>query len=402
MTNTQDGWKTRTMLFFVSQCITLFGSQIVQMAVVWYVTLQTKSGALIAAFSVCSYLPQFFIAFIGGVWADRYSRKTLIIGADLLIALVTLAMMLMMPHIEGETWMLAALLVMSVLRSVGAGIQQPAVNAVIPQLVKEEHLMRYNGINATMQSVVQFAAPAAAAAVLSSGTLRGALAVDIVTAAVGIGLFSLIRLPAQEKAQEKPSMLADVAAGARYAYGCRSVRAMLVVYGGFVFLTVPAGYLSGLLVSRAYGSAYGYLTATELVGFGGMMAGGFLMSVWGGFKSRRRTLALGLTLFGAMAIGMSVSRVFAVYLVFMGLYGVALTAVQTTVTTILQERTESAMQGRVFGLMGSLYASCYPFGMVLFGTMADSFSLRAIMVFSGAALIALAAIAYGHPHLREA
>ena len=82
--------------------------------------------------------------------------------------------------------------------------------------------------------------------------------------------------------------------------------------------------------------------------------------------------------------------------------GVALTAVQTTVTTILQERTESAMQGRVFGLMGSLYASCYPFGMVLFGTMADRFPLRAIMVFSGAALIALAAIAYGHPHLRDA
>lgn len=50
----------------------------------------------------------------------------------------------------------------------GAGIQTPAVNAVIPQLVPEDQLMRYNGINATMQSIVNFAAPAAAGAVLQS------------------------------------------------------------------------------------------------------------------------------------------------------------------------------------------------------------------------------------------
>ena len=135
------------------------------MAIVWYVTLQTNSGAWVAAFSVCSYLPQFFVSFIGGVWADRYNRKYLIIGADALIAAVTLAMLLIMPYITAEPMLLTALLLMSIIRSAGAGVQNPAVNAVIPQLVPEEHLMRYNGINATMQSVVQFGAPVAAAVV---------------------------------------------------------------------------------------------------------------------------------------------------------------------------------------------------------------------------------------------
>ena len=400
MMETQGNWRRRTIAFFASQCITLFGSQIVQMAIVWYVTLQTNNGAWVAAFSVCSYLPQFFVSFIGGVWADRHNRKYLIIGADALIAAVTLAMMLIMPHIAGESVLLAALLLMSIIRSAGAGIQSPAVNAVIPQLVPEEHLMRYNGINATMQSVVQFGAPAAAAVVLTMSTLRTTLLIDILTAVIGIGVFSCILLPKQEKSQEMTSVLADIGVGIRYAHSCMVVRKTLVIYGLFVFLTVPAGYLSGLLVSRVFGDTYWYLTAVELVGFGGMMLGGLLMSIWGGFKSRRLTLVAGLVMFGTMAIGMGVSRLFLLYLVLMTLYGIALTTVQTTITTMLQENSEASMQGRVFGLMSSLYSSCYPIGMALFGPLADTIPLQWIMVISGIALIMVAGTAHCDRHLK--
>ena len=394
MMKAQSNWRKRTILFFVSQCITLFGSQIVQMAIVWYVTLQTNSGAWVAAFSVCSYLPQFFVWFIGGVWADHYNRKYLIIGADALIAAVTLAMMLIMPYITAAPVLLTALLLMSIIRSAGAGVQNPAVNAVIPQLVPEEHLMRYNGINATMQSVVQFGAPAAAAVVLTMSTLRTTLLIDILTAVIGIGVFSCILLPKQEKSQEMTSVLADIGIGLRYAYSCITVRKTLIVYSLFVFFTVPAGYLSGLLVTRVFGDTYWYLTAVELVGFGGMMLGGLLMSIWGGFKSRRLTLSAGLGMFGTMAIGMGVSQHFILYLGLMALYGIALTTVQTTITTMLQENSEASMQGRVFGLMSSLYSSCYPIGMTLFGPLADTIPLQGIMIFSGVALIMVASTTY--------
>ena len=123
------------------------------------------------------------------------------------------------------------------------------------------------------------------------------------------------------------------------------------------------------------------MTAVELVGFDGMMLGGLLMSVWGGLKSCRLTLVAGLGMFGTMAIGMGVSRHFILYLVLMALYGIALTTVQTTITTMLQENAETSMQGRVFGLMSSLYSSCYPIGMALFGPLADSIPLQGIMFF---------------------
>lgn len=121
MDDTQrPAWQRRTILFLISQCITLFGSTLVQMALVWYATMQTSSGTWVAAFTVCSYLPQFLISFFAGVWADRYSRKRLIICADALIALVTLLMMLAIPHIPSEPALLGGLLLMSVIRSLGA------------------------------------------------------------------------------------------------------------------------------------------------------------------------------------------------------------------------------------------------------------------------------------------
>ena len=160
----KNGWRKKAVLFLVSQCITLFGSTLVQMAVVWYVTLETGSGVWVSAVSVSSYLPQFLISFPGGVWADRYHRKRLIIGADTATAAATLLMICLLPLLKGngetgEGLVLAGLLLMSVLRSAGAGIQTPAVSAVIPQLVPEAELLRFNGANAAMQAVVQFASP---------------------------------------------------------------------------------------------------------------------------------------------------------------------------------------------------------------------------------------------------
>ena len=389
MDEKQTNWKSQAMLFLISQCITLFGSTLVQMAIVWYVTIQTSSGVWVAAFTVCSYLPQFLISFVAGVWADRHSRKKLIIGADSLIALVTFLMVLVIPHITDKTVVLGGLLVMSVIRSFGAGIQTPAVNAVIPQLVPEDQIMRFNGINATMQSVVQFAAPAAAGVLLTINTISSTLIIDTATAIVGIGLLSAVIIPKQAIQNKGTSVFLDMKIGIKYTLSDKLIGKVLTVYGLFIFLCVPAGFLSQLFVSRVYGETYWYLTAVELAGFIGMVAGGILMSIWGGFKSRVTTMSVGLIAFGSLAIGMGLSKQFALYLALMIIYGVAITMVQTATTTLIQEKAEMSMQGRVFGLLGAMYSGFLPVGMAIFGPMADEISLKWIMIGSGIALIAL-------------
>ena len=379
----------KVILFLISQSVTLFGSTLVQMAVVWYATLLTSSGLWVAAFSVCSYFPQFLVSFWGGVWADRFPRKWLIAGSDAAIAAVTLAMAAAIPHIQDQTVLLFLLLLMSAVRSLGAGIQTPAVHAALPRLVPEEQLMRANGINAALQSLVQFAAPAAAGVVLVSSSLRNTLLIDVLTAALGIVLLCIVPLPFLRLPEEKTSVFQELKSGISYAVSNLDAGMLLLIYGGFVFLCVPAGYLSGLFVSRVYGESYGYLTAVELAGFAGMTAGGLLAACRGQSRKKTRTLRNSLTVFGAMAILMAVSCRFLPYLILMAVYGVALTGVQTALTTLLQEKTEPFMQGRIFGLFISMYSGFLPLGMAVFGPLADHIPLRILMALSGAALIGL-------------
>ena len=139
----------------------------------------------------------------------------------------------------------------------------------------------------------------------------------------------------------------------------------------------------------------------EVVGFVGMMAGGIIMSTWGGFKSHLKTMVVGLVAFGILAICMGLSQQFIQYLFLMLLYGVALTMVQTAITTMLQEKTAPAMIGRVFGLFGSMYSGFLPIGMIVFGPLADIIPMRWIMVGSGIALICIAAVTYTDTHIRQ-
>ena len=392
-------WKRKTALFFVSQSISLFGSSVVSFAIVWYVTLKTASGGWVAALTVCSFLPQTLISFVSGALADRLSKKWLIIGADAAIALATLVLALLLPSLGGGTPVLAALLIASVIRSIGAGIQMPAVGAILPQFVPEEQLMRVNGINATLQSVVQFAAPAAAGAILSLGSLRSALWIDLATAAVGIGILACLAIPKQTFAPgEQPSLASDIKEGLRYVRSNRFFQSLLLIYGLFILLSVPGGFLAALLVTRVYGGSYLNLTLVELIGFAGMALGGVLAGTWGGFRNRGITLLTGIFACGVLTIGMGAIRQFVVYLSLMLVMGIWLTMAQTSVTTLVQERAEPAMQGRMFGLIGTMYSGFLLIGMSAFGPLADVVPLPLMMILSGVALAAVALL-YGRSSL---
>jgi len=137
-------WKRNVALFMIGQGLTLFGSMLVHYAVMWHITLRTQSGVMMTLIVMAGALPMFFISPIGGVWADRHSKKLIINVADATIAVVTLGMAVIFSL---GVDMIGLLLVCLVVRAFGQGVQTPAVNAIIPELVPQEHLTQVNGIN---------------------------------------------------------------------------------------------------------------------------------------------------------------------------------------------------------------------------------------------------------------
>lgn len=371
--------------------ISMVGSSLVGYVITWHVAIVTNSGMQVAIMISCMFVPQLLISFFAGVWADRYSRKMLIILADAFIATVTLVVAIFY-HMGHEQ--LSLLYVAAAARSLGSGIQSPAVSAAIPQIAPTDQLMRVNSLNSTVMSLVTLATPAMAAFVLTLGKLSYVMMIDVVTAVIGIAVLSFMPLPplATDKTESARSALHDLAQGFRYALGHRFIKKLLLLFIVFSILIVPAAMLNTLFVRRVFGEDNFYLMWNEISFSLGMIVGGFLISVWGGFRNRLTTLLVGCIFFGAMTFAIGYSNVFWVYLILIGLMGLSAPLFNSPVMVLLQEKVEPSMQGRVFSLIGMVSAGVMPLGSFVFGPMADIIDIRTMVIASGA-LIALLSFA---------
>ncbi|MDR1981693.1 MAG: MFS transporter, partial [Tannerellaceae bacterium] len=177
--------------------MSLFGTMVVQYAIMWHIVLTTQSGIMMTFLTITGLLPMFFISPFGGVWADRYNRKYIINIADGTIAFVSLIVaVLIMSGINLTGILLACMIV----RSFGQGVQSPAVGAFIPQIVPQEHLTRINGLQGSIQSFIFLTSPMISAALMSFVSLEILFFLDVVTAAIGISIVAFfVNVPQGEK-----------------------------------------------------------------------------------------------------------------------------------------------------------------------------------------------------------
>ena len=157
-------WRKNIILYLCSQTISLFGSALVQYSIMWYITLETKSGLMMTVYILCGFLPTLVLSPFGGVWADRYNRKLLIILSDSIIALSTMAMAALFMLGFKALWMIFAI---SAIRAFGTAVQTPAASSLLPALVPEDQLTRVNGINSSIMSVTMLVSPIAGGALMS-------------------------------------------------------------------------------------------------------------------------------------------------------------------------------------------------------------------------------------------
>ena len=380
-----EGWKKKTALFLSSQGTSLFGSMLVQYAIIWHVTLTTQSGVILTISTLCAFLPQIVISLFAGVWADRYPRKFLIIFADLLTAVSTLILAVIFLLGYRELWLL---FLVSGIRSIGAGIQTPAVNALLPQLVPTDKLIKVNGINGTLQPFIMIAAPLASGALLSLSRLESIFFIDVVTAMIAVSLLLVLKVPAHQKAAAPQSTgyFDDLKAGLTYIRHNPVIKVLFVFYAAVFFLVAPVAFLSPLMVARSFGEEVWRLTANEVTFFVGSILGGVIMTVWGGFKNHFRTIGLSCILWAILFTGLGLSKVFVLYLILMFLSGIPMPLLNVPTTTLLQEMVRPDMQGRVFGVMQLIMTTVMPIGMLVFGPIADVITIEVLLVLTGAAM----------------
>ena len=377
-------------LFLLSQNISIFGSSVVGFAVIWYITLETSSGKWVTVFTVCALLPQVLISLWAGVWADRYNRKYLIMLADGFIALFTFGLALAFWAGFGK---LELLLVVSLIRSIGAGIQTPAVNALFPQIVPQEKLTKVQGINQTLNSVLLLLSPAVGGVLLGSVGIAWAFMLDVITASLAIAVLSFIHVEKVSRTGEDLSVLVELRQGISYALNNKLLKLILICFGVSFFLVTPAALLTPLLVERSFGSDVWRLTANEMVWTVGSLVGGVFVSLRGEFKNKTRTAAICLVGFGITFALLGIANNFILYLLIMGISGFFMPIIATAQTVLIQEIVEPTMMGRVFSLVQIVTGVSMPIAILFFGPLADIISIGLILLVTGV-LLAVVGVLY--------
>jgi DHA3 family macrolide efflux protein-like MFS transporter len=395
------GWKARVTVFLVGQTITTFGSFLVQYAIMWHLTLTTKSGLVLALAAVFGFLPQAIVSIFAGVWADRVNRKMMIIVSDSVIALATLILAVFMLSGVEDLWLI--FLIMAV-RSIGAGVQMPAISALVPQIVPTDKLLTVNGINSSISSSLQLLAPVAAAAVYSTMSLSAILFIDVVTAVIGLSLLATVAVPtlARVASEDKPSYFADLKEGMAYIFSNQLVRWVMAIFAIIFLLIVAPSNLSPLMIARTFGGEVWMLTVLELSFGVGMLIGGALIAVFAKKIDRIGMIIGSSILFGILATAMGFTTNLILFFALFFVVGIAVPAFSTSAMTLLQETVEPERQGRVFGFLGIVMAVAMPLGMSILGPLADVVSVEILLIVTGIATVVIAVVAVLLPAGRRA
>lgn len=385
--------------FLTAQMISLLGSSLVQYAIIWHITLSTSSGKMLTISTLCGFLPQILISLIAGAWIDRYDRKKLIMAADATIALSTL--FLAVAFLAGYRFNFALFIVLAI-RSAGTGIQSPAVNAIIPQIVPQEKLLKINGINSTLSSLMMFLSPAVSGAIMTIASLEVTLFIDVITAIIGISITAAIYIRPYERTEKSEgSSLKEIRKGFSYLKENRFIKRLLVYQLLILFLISPSAFLTPLMVSRTFGLEVWRLTASEMTYSLGMVLGGLLITSWGGFRKKINTTMLAGAVYGVLMIGLGNAPGFLCYLMCNTLIGITAPCYNGPITVTIQEKVEPYMQGRVFSFMQIATSCALPLGMFFFGPLADLISVQMLLSVAGFFVAGLTAAVWKQKYFKE-
>jgi DHA3 family macrolide efflux protein-like MFS transporter len=385
MKNTNNNWAPRFYTLWSGQALSLLGSQLVQFAIIWYLTQKTHSATILAIASMMGLLPQVLLSPFIGTWVDRGNRKQILIVADGTVAFATLILAVMFAMNIVQTWhVFAALFV----RAVAGGFHQSAFGASVVLLVPREQLARVQGFNQALNGGLNIISAPLGAFLLGVLPMQGILAIDISTAilAISIVLFNQIPQPVRD-IQAQVTFWQDFKAGFSYIIAWRGLVMLLGLVMVINFFFSAAEPLTPLLITKHFaGNAeqLGLWLASFAVG---TVVGGVFLGAWGGFKRKVITAQTGLIIMGlcTAVVGLIPAGLFWTGLAANSIVGFLLPIINGSYGATLQAVVKPEMQGRVFAFIGSAAMLVSPIALMIAGPFADAFGIQLWFLVAGLA-----------------
>jgi DHA3 family macrolide efflux protein-like MFS transporter len=380
-----SNWKLSFFTIWTGQAFSLIGSRAAQFALVWWLTQLTSSATVLATATMVALIPEIFLAPIAGAYVDRWNRRTVMIVADGMIALASLWLAYLFWVDVAQVW---HVYVIMLARAVGGSFHWPAMQASTSLMVPEKHLTRMAGLNQTLNGVLNIIAPPLGALLMEVLLLYGVMLVDVGTAILAILPLFFAHVPQPKRddmGAEKPTVWADMRDGLRYILSWPGLMALIGAAMIVKIALTPAFSLLPLLVSEHFNGDAVQLSLLEAIAGVGIVVGGLILSVWGGFWRKIYTTMMGVVMLGLgfVVLGFTPGSLFWMALASIFVVGLMIPLVDGPIMAILQGTVAPEVQGRVFTLMGSLLWITSPFSLAVAGPVSDWLGLQVWYITAG-------------------
>lgn len=354
-------------LFWFGQIVSLIGTWMQVVAQSWLVYRLTDSPFMLGLVNVMGLLPVVPVSLLAGVISDRFSRRNLIIIADVVLMLQALL-------IAALTWLdliqVWHVIVLSFVLGAAAALEQPARLAFVVDTVGKEDLTNAVALNTSVFNVARIIGPSIAGLTVAWIGEAGCFFVNGISYLAVIAALFLIRLPPHTAPRSRQRMAGSMASGLRYVWRNQTIRGLMTIVAIASFFTMSYVALATVFaedVLQAGASGLGFLMTA--VGIGALVGALTVASIRQG--RRGRWLTVSNVLGPAVLIAFCLSTSLPLSLVLLAVVAVSSAVRQTLANSLIQIATPEDYQGRVMSIFNLIFSGMGRVGVMGIGGLAE-------------------------------
>jgi MFS family permease len=359
------------LLIWLGQLFSILGSGLSSFALGVWIYQQTGQATPFALTILFGSVPRLLVMPFAGSLADRWNRRIIMILADTGAALGTVALAFLIFFGNLQIWHIYIIVFFS---SIFSAFQEPAYMASITMLVQKKDFARANGMMQTGQAIGSVLTPLLAGILFVTIGLKGIILIDLATFFIAVTPLLIVRIPQPKLSDaddgQKKNAFKDFALGWKFVSSRGGLMGLLMYYAMVNFLLNFASVLIFPMILAVHSAAV--LGSIQTVMGIGMLAGGILMSAWGGPKTRRIPKVIGyitLAVLGLVIAGLRSNPLFPGAGFFIMLFFIPIAS--GTSMAIWQSKVPAELQGRVFSVRALISQSMMPIAYLISGPLAD-------------------------------
>ncbi len=359
-------------IIWISQIISILASGMTGFAFSIWLYQQTESATAMGLMQVFYITPFLLMSPLAGVMVDRYSRKLMMMISDIAAGTGTILILILFLTGHLQFW---HLYIAAVLNGIGNTFQWPAYSAAISVMVPKEQLGRVNGLMSLMEAGPGVLAPLAAGALLPLIDIQGILLIDIGTFLIAILALSFVFIPKPSQSEEgkrsRGSFLREALFGFEYIFKRPSLLGLQLIFlAANLFSGIGFTLIAPMILAKTGQNSFIFGTVQSMFA-AGSVAGGIIMSIWGGFKKRVHGVLLGWMALGIGMMIMGIGNQLPLWIgaaIFINLFG---PLINSSNQAIWQSKVHPDLQGRVFSSRRLIAWLTTPISPIIAGTLAD-------------------------------